>query len=356
MADILLNKIIPEYNNPDLLAYLDTNPLNDLGYKKYFPTQYKPGLTYGSLEGTTGAKVIAPLVAKDSNVILRGRDNAEAIKGEMPKSEVGRVKTETDFFRIQDLRNSLALNRSNTSISNQILDNIYDDALFVRNSINATMEYMSKSLLSQGFYDMDGIKIDFGVTTQNASSDWFDPANAATFDPIKEFQKQQKVALSKGFRYVKAVMDLATFNQFAASEKVIKFTASFAQNVLGLAQTPTMAQINTALLAQNLPTIEIWESYVNEEAQDGTLTSKSGWVLGNIHLSGTADFGNLQYTVSPEASIDLNESTKEMVDEFILLSAIGSAAPMRMLTKAAAFATPVLNGVKKRLILKTKLA
>lgn len=356
MADILISKIIPEYNNPDLLAYLTLNPLNDLGYRTYFPTQYKSGLTFGSLEGTTGAKVIAPLVAKDSNVILKGRDKAEAQKGEMPKSEVGRVKTETDFFRIQELRNSLALNRSNTNISNQILDNIYDDALFVRNSINATMEVMSKSLLSQGFYDLNGIKIDFGVTTQNATADWFDPANAATFDPIKEFQKVQKVALSNGFRYQRAVMDLATFNQFVASEKVIKFTASFAQNVLGLAQTPTLAQVNSALTAQNLPTIDIWESYVNEEGQDGSLTSKSGWVLGNIHLSGTPDFGNTQYTISPEATIDLNETTKEMIDEFILLSAIGTAAPMRVLTKAAAFATPVLNNVKKRLILKTKLA
>ncbi|QNS40192.1 major capsid protein [Chryseobacterium manosquense] len=356
MADILLNKIIPEYNNVDLLGYLDTNPLTDLGYKNYFPLLYKTGLTFGSLEGNTAAKVIAPLVALDSNVILKGRDNSEAIKGQMPKSEVGRVKTETDFFRIRDLRNALAVNNSNTNISNQILDNIYDDALFVRNSINASMEFMSKSLLSQGFYEMNGIKIDFGVTVQNASADWFLPANAAIFDPIKEFMAVQKVALAQGFRYLRAVMDLATFNQFVASEKVVKFTASFAQNALGLAQTPTIGQVNSALLAQNLPTIEIWESYVNEEGKDGALTAKSGWILGNIHLSGTADFGNTQYTISPEATIDLNESTKETVDEFILLSAIGSAAPMRMLTKAAAFATPVLNSVKKRLILKTKLA
>jgi len=134
-------------------------------------------------------------------------------------------------------------------------------------------------------------------------------------------QKVQKQALAKGFRYLRAVMDLATFNQFVASEKVVKFTASFAQNALGLAQTPTLAQVNSALQAQNLPVIDIWESYVNDEAKDGkdgTLTSKSGWVLGNIHLSGTATFGNVQYTISPEASIDLNETSKLTTNEFIL--------------------------------------
>ncbi|MCT4321792.1 major capsid protein [Elizabethkingia anophelis] len=356
MSDILLQKIMPEYREVDLGAILNTNPLGELQYKNYFPSEFKTGLTFGNLEGDTGAKVIAPIVAMDSDVILKGRDNTEAIKGEIPKVEVGRKKTEKDFFKINELRNAVTANPNNKNIRLQLINKIYDDAIFVTDSVNASMEFMSKSLLSQGFYEMNGIKIDFGVTMQDATSDWFLPANAATFDPIKEFQKLQKQALAKGFRYLRAVMDLATFNQLVASEKVIKFTASFAQNALGLAQTPTLAQVNSALQAQNLPVIEIWESYVNDEAKDGTLTSMSGWILGNIHFSGTADFGNTQYTISPEASIDLNETSKLTTNEFILVSTIAKAAPMQVLTKATAFATPVLNSVKKRLILKTKLA
>lgn len=356
MSDILLQKIMPEYREVDLGAILNANPLGELQYKNYFPSEFKTGLTFGNLEGDTGAKVIAPIVAMDSDVILKGRDNTEAIKGEIPKVEVGRKKTEKDFFKINELRNAVTANPNNKNIRLQLINKIYDDAIFVTDSVNASMEYMSKSLLSQGFYEMNGIKIDFGVTMQDATSDWFLPANATTFDPIKEFQKLQKQALAKGFRYLRAVMDLATFNQLVSSEKVIKFTASFAQNALGLAQTPTLAQVNSALQAQNLPVIEIWESYVNDEAKDGTLTSMSGWILGNIHFSGTADFGNTQYTISPEASIDLNETSKLTTNEFILVSTIAKAAPMQVLTKATAFATPVLNSVKKRLILKTKLA
>lgn len=357
MADTLLQQIIPEYREVDLTAILNANPLGELQYRNYFPTEFKTGLTFGNLEGETGAKVIAPIVALDSDVKLRGRDNTEAIKGEIPKIEVGRLKTERDFFRIQDLRNAVALNPNSQSVKLQLINKIYDDAVFVTDSVNASMEFMSKSLLSQGWYqDAKGVKVDFGVTTQDATSDWFLPANASTFDPIKEFQKLQKQALASGFRYLRAVMDLATFNQLAASEKVVKFTASFAQNALGLAQTPTLAQVNSALLAQNLPVIDIWESYVNDEAEDGTLTSKSGWILGNIHLSGTAGFGNTQYAISPEASMNLNETSKVTTNEFILVSTIGKAAPTRVLTKGTAFATPVLNSVKKRLILRTKLA
>lgn len=357
MADTLLQSILPEFREADLGAILNANPMGELLYRNYFPTEFKTGLTFGNLEGETGAKVIAPIVALDSDVILKGRDNTEAIKGEIPKVEVGRLKTERDFFRLNDLRNAVQLNPTNGQVKTQLINKIYDDAIFVTDSVNASMEFMAKSLLSQGSYEAaNGVKIDFGVTVQNASLDWFLPANAATFDPIKELMAVQKVALAKGFRYLRAVMDLATFNQLAASEKVIKFTASFAQNALGLAQTPTVAQINSALLAQNLPTIEIWESYVNEEAKDGSLTAKSGWDLGNIHLSGTATFGNTQYTISPEASMNLNETSKVTVNDFILVSTIGKAAPMQVLTKGTAFATPVLDSVKKRLILKTKLA
>ena len=356
MPDTVLQSIMPEFREADLAALLEANPLGDLRFREFFPSEFKTGLTFGNLEGETGAKVIAPIVAMDSDVVLKGRDNTEAIKGEMPKVEVGRKKTERDFFRLQELRNSVALNPGNANIKTQLINKIYDDALFVTDSVNASMEFMAKSLLSQGFYQANGVKIDFGVTVQNAVLDWFLPANKSTFDPIEELRKVQKQALASGFRYLRAVMDLATFNQFVASEKVVKFTASFAQNALGLAQTPTLAQVNSALQAQNLPVIDIWESYVNDESKEGVLTSKSGWVLGNIHLSGTATFGNVQYTISPEASIDLNETSKLTTNEFILVSTIASAAPMSVLTKGTAFATPVLNSVKKRLILKTKLA
>lgn len=356
MEYTVLQSIMPEFREADLAALLEANPLGDLRFREFFPSEFKTGLTFGNLEGESGAKVIAPIVAMDSDVVLKGRDNTEAIKGEIPKVEVGRKKTERDFFIINELRNAVALNPNNRNVRIQLINKIYDDALFVTDSVNASMEFMAKSLLSQGFYQANGVKIDFGVTVQNADLDWFLPANKSTFKPISELRKVQAEALAKGFRYLRAVMDLATFNQFVASDEVVKFTASFAQNALGLAQTPTLAQVNSALQAQNLPVIDIWESYVNDEAKDGTLTSKSGWVLGNIHLSGTATFGNVQYTISPEASIYLNETSKLTTNEFILVSTIASAAPMSVLTKGTAFATPVLNSVKKRLILKTKLA
>ena len=351
------NTIIPEFKEADMGAILNANPLGDLQYRKFFPTAFNTGLTFGNLEGETGAKVMADVVALDSNVPLKGREFIEKIKGEIPKIEVGRAKNERDFFRINELRNAVALYPNNASVKNQLINAIYDDGLFVVNAINARLEHISKSLLSKGVYTTNsGVKLDFKVKSKNASIDWFNVANASTFDPIKDLRDAQAEALKSGYRYTTAVMDLATFHQFVKSEKVIKFSASFAQNAFGLAQEPTLAQLNNALASQNLPTITIWESYVNEEGKDGTLTAMSGWELGNIHLATSDDFGNTQYTISPEATIDLNETSKSTVSDFILVSVLGEANPMRVLTKGTAFATPVLNNVKQKLILKTKLS
>lgn len=352
-----VTQIIPEFSAANLTAILNNNPLGDLQYRNYFPVEFKTDLNWGNIETEAGAKVMADVVAMDSDVILKGRETASIITGDIPKIETGRMMNEKGFFDLEKLRNALRANPKNQSVSNQLVQAIYGDAIAVTNSVNATLEFLSKSLLSKGSYKTEsGVNIDFKIKTKNASLDWFSPDNAKTFDPIKDLREAQKEALAKGYRFVTATMDLATFNQFVASESVIKFTASFAQNALGLAQTPTLEQVNSALRSQNLPIINIWESYISKEAKDGSLTSTSGWDLGNIHLSATESFGATQYTISPEANMDLGETTKVTVNDLILVSTIGSAAPMRVLTKGMAFATPVLNNTKKRLILKTKLS
>lgn len=355
MSVINANTIIPEFREVDFSAILNQKPLGDLGYRERFPLSYTTGLNYGNIEGETGAKIMADVVSLDANVPLKGREIVEKINGEIPKIEVGRVKTERDFFRIQELREAANRYPNNAGVKNRLIDAIYDDGIFVVDSVNARLEHMAKSLLSTGAYTTGGVVIDFGINVKNANKDWFDAKNSETFNPIEDLRDVQKEALARGFRYTTAVMDLATFNQFVKSPFVVKFTASFAQNALGLAQEPTLAQVNTALALQNLPVIDIWESYVKEEAKDGSTLTTSGWELGNIHLSTTADFGETQYTLSPETEIDLGETTKSTVDEFILVSVLGQANPMRVLTKGTAFATPVLNNTKQKLILKTKL-
>ncbi|MGP1500186.1 MAG: major capsid protein [Bergeyella cardium] len=352
MADINAHNIIPEFREADFQFVVQNNPLGNLYYRTPFPLKYSTGLTFGSIESETGAKVVADIVAMGSNVPLKARQFAEKIKGEIPKLEVGRAMYERDFFRLNELRNAVSLYPSNIGVKQELINAIYGDARFVIDSVNAGLELMSKKLLSTGGYQSNGVKIDFSVRTKNASKNWF---TATDFDPIQDFKDIQNEAEEKGFQFTQAIMDRATFNQLVKAESVKKFTATFVSNVAGVLTEPTLAQLNNALELHGLPKVVVWNTFVAEEDKAGNIVSTSGWQLGNIHFA-TDDIGNTQYTISPEASITLgNETSKATNDNFILVSVLGQANPMQVITKGMAFATPVLNNVSKKLILKTKI-
>lgn len=352
------NNIVPEFRERDFQAFVHANPTTDLQYRNYFSTLFNPDLKWANLEGQVGAKIMAPIVSMDSGLILKGRDFPEKIMGEIPKIEVGRSLTEKDFFRIQALRNAIQANPTNQAIKNQLIDLIYGDGRFVVDSVNARLEYMAKQLASDGKYvaSQNGvdITINFSTSSTNATNDWMGTANS--YFPITQLKALQKTARGTGSPYTTMLMDTTTFDRMAKSEEVQKFVATFAQVALNLQGTPTVAQVNSALTQHNLPTIQIWESTVSEENKAGSVSSLSGWVDGNILLSESPLIGNTQYTISPEAGIDLGETSKFTTDEFVLVSVLGHAKPMSVVTAGMGFATPVLNNVSKKKIWKTKLS
>lgn len=351
---INVNDLVQEFRDSDFQAYVNSNPNSDLQYRSFFPTLFRTDLTFGGIESETGAKVVAPIVSLDSNVELKGRELLQSVRGEIPKIEVGRKMTERDFFRLNRLRNAIQQNPNNSAIKHQMFSEMYQDGRFVVDSVNARLELMAKQLLSTGKYNAKGALIDFKVKSVNADQDWT-TSKASQFDPIAQIKKVQKEAEAKGHRYGYMTMSQNTFDSMLKAESVTKFTATFSQIALGLQAEPTLEQLNSALKGRGLPQVVIWDSFVNEESKAGKLTATTGWEEGAIHFSVTRDFGNTQYTISPEASIHLDETSKFTTDDFILVSVLGQAKPMSVVTVGMAFATPVLNNVSQKLILKTKL-
>ena len=350
--------IVPEFREADLQFVVNNNPLGDLQYRNYFPLKFNTTLDWASIEKNTDNKVAAEIVAIGSKSPRKSRDFVEKVKGEIPKIEVARDMTERDTIRLDNIRAiSNRYGGKDSSAYKELLKSIYEDPIFCVNGINARLELLAKQAVSKGEYTlMAGAKVKFGVGTENTAKDWFLPANAATFDPIADFRKVQEEAVKKGFRYAYAIMDRPTFFQMVKSTSVVKFTASFAQNALNVAQEPTLAQLNETLRAHGLPEVIIWESYVSEEAKSGAKTTTSGWKLGNIHFTDNLQIGETYYTVTPSFDRKDETTTKVISDSFILVSTWAEQDPEMLSTKATAFATPVLNNVSRKLILKTKLS
>ena len=357
--NINANNIITEFSQANMNAIIQAYPLGDLRYREHFPLLYNPFLTYSNIEGADGAKIMADIVAIGSKAPRKGREFVENIKGEIPKVEIARDLNEKDLLTIQQLRYAVSANPTNAGIKNQLVDKIYEDPLFCIDGINARMEWMAKQLVSTGKYkttatNNDGVvnvSVDFKVKTQNALKKWAD----ADANPIDEIEKYQEEAKGKGYSYATITMSRATLNQVLKNKNTRAFVLGIPINATTILPDVRLDQLNAELAERGLPIIKVWESFISFEGKDGEVTVANGWEEGNILFSTSALLGSTQYTTTTEFTMDFADvMSKSIKDSFILVNTFGHQDPISVSTKATAFATPVLNDSKRKLIIKTK--
>ena len=357
--NINANNIITEFSQANMNAIIQAYPLGDLRYREHFPLLYNPFLTYSNIEGADGAKIMADIVAIGSKAPRKGREFVENIKGEIPKVEIARDLNEKDLLTIQQLRYAVNANPTNAGIKNQLVDKIYEDPLFCIDGINARMEWMAKQLVSTGKYkttatNNDGVvnvSVDFKVKTQNALKKWAD----ADANPIEEIEKYQEEAKGKGYSYATITMSRATLNQVLKNKNTRAFVLGIPINNTTILPDVRLEQLNAELAERGLPIIKVWESFISFEGKDGEVTVANGWEEGNILFSTSALLGSTQYTTTTEFTMDFADvMSKSIKDSFILVNTFGHQDPISVSTKATAFATPVLNDSKRKLIIKTK--
>nr|DAD70598.1 MAG TPA: capsid protein [Siphoviridae sp. ctvod4] len=357
--NINANNIITEFSQANMNAIIQAYPLGDLRYREHFPLLYNPFLTYSNIEGADGAKIMADIVAIGSKAPRKGREFVENIKGEIPKVEIARDLNEKDLLTIQQLRYAVNANPTNAGIKNQLVDKIYEDPLFCIDGINARMEWMAKQLVSTGKYkttatNNDGVvnvSVDFKVKTQNALKKWAD----ADANPIEEIEKYQEEAKGKGYSYATITMSRATLNQVLKNKNTRAFVLGIPINATTILPDVRLDQLNAELAERGLPIIKVWESFISFEGKDGEVIVANGWEEGNILFSTSALLGSTQYTTTTEFTMDFADvMSKSIKDSFILVNTFGHQDPISVSTKATAFATPVLNDSKRKLIIKTK--
>lgn len=361
------NKLVQEFKASDFAYVVENNPLYNFQYRNFFPTLFRDDLTFGTLSSDATASVMADVVALGSKAPLKGRESVKSITGEIPKIEIGFDLTEKDMIEIRKLRQAAALYPGNKAVKTQLIDKIYEDASKCVDGVNARMEWMAKQLASTGKFETSvsnnaggvaKVKIDFGVSSGNASFDWFGASvNFETGKPLTDIRTVYNASLAAGRPYQYMMMDRLTFAQLVKFKEVQQFAASFVQTVSGLFQEPTLVGLNTALAQQGLPTIILWDSYVNAEKKDGTKDLLSGWEQGNILFSYSNQIGDSQYTITDEFNNAFPDVMSQAVNaDFILVKSIGASNPLTVTTTGKAFSVPVLRDPKKIKILKTKLA
>ncbi|AMQ00936.1 Putative head protein [Pedobacter cryoconitis] len=364
---INVQELVPAFRQADAQAYIQTFPFDILPYQSVFPLLYQPDLRWSGIEAEFGAKVMADVVAFNSRAPRKGRNLPTKISGDIPKIEIARDKMETDFNTLRSLENAVRLlpdGPTKKQAMQRILDWHYEDQTFAVDGVNARLEWIAKQIASKGKYSLTlinneagvqtKIDVDFGIPADqlvNAAKDW----SAADADPIADIRTRKKAAKAKNRVLQYMTMEEDTFENFAANEKVQKFCATYVVNALNLQQLPDLDTVNLALKRQKLPIIKIWESAMVQEGKDGSQTQITGWEEGNVTFHELPTLGNTQYTTSADEYVNAGVAQKTK-SGIVLLKTWGEEDPITVITKAVAYATPVLNNSKNIHILKTKLA
>lgn len=382
MAQVRAENIIPEFSQADFQEMVLHYNRPDLKYRDFFPLRFNPTLNFGNIERDTDANVMASVVAFGSRSPRASREFASTYKGKIPKVQLARDLDEEDMFNLRELRDgvtrqinilrefptynadgtvSLATQRQIASLGGTLAQEIYADPVFLRNSIDNRLEWMAKQIASTGLISLTvasnakgvhKLDIDFKVTKENPSADWA----SGSSDPIKDIKRLRKQARAKGYNFNVMVTDGATLDLILSHDKIKEFVYGVVtnqNNQVALVE-PTLDQLNARLQVSGLPVIRTWDSSQVEENKKGVKVEAEGWRSGYILLSDTTELGDTRYTQNDDFFMNVDGSvvTKQVVDNMILVQQYGQTDPMILSSMAKAYAIPVMNNIKRKVILK----
>lgn len=243
-------------NEQDMAGVVKTYDLKPFYYPTLFPLKENYSLTWKALETRIGLKIAADLVARGATIDKKTREAIARIQGDIPKIAIKRTKNEEE---LDDYELMIARTSKNPDLR-ALVEAWAEDTKFCWDGVAARLEWIALQSISLGKirltnenntsvlteYDVDYlIPEEQKVGFQTGSASW---ANSTAARPItKDFKAVVKAAKKKGVTLKYAFMSTETFATFTETEEVQKTCASFAANALGVQQTPSLEQVNTAL-------------------------------------------------------------------------------------------------------------
>lgn len=252
----MIGTLMRGLNERDMQAVINTYDLKPYYYPTLFPLKETYTLTWKALETQVGLKIAADLVARGATIDTKTREAIQRIQGDIPKIAVKRTKNDEE---LNDYDIMVAMTSQNPDLR-ALVDAWAEDTNFCWTAVAARLEWMALQSISLGKitlsntnnvsviseYDVDYLlPDDQKVGYATGSANW---ATSTSAKPItKDFKAVVKAAKKKGHNLKFAFMSLDTFATFTECEEVQKICASFAANALGIQQTPSVEQVNTAL-------------------------------------------------------------------------------------------------------------
>ena len=281
----MLKSLMIGLTEKDMQAVINSYDLKPYYYPTLFPLKENYTLTWKALETQVGLKIAGDLVARGATIDKKTREALARIQGDIPKIAVKRTKDENELNEYDIM---VAMTSANPDLR-ALVEAWAEDTKFCWDGVANRLEWIALQSISLGKvtltndnngsaiseYDVDYSiddtqKLGFG----SKSASW---ATSASAKPISvDFKNAVKTAKAKGISLKFAFMNVDTFANFTQTDEVIKLCASFAANALGVAQTPSIDQVNVALAGlaylRGLQVVVIDQDITIEKADGSRIT------------------------------------------------------------------------------------
>ena len=274
-----------------------------------FPVRRVNGFTWSTISNQLGRKNVAADIHSDNSTTVRKRRPMfESAKGDIPFISISRELTRSE---LKEFQVAYALAKSPDAA--QLVQYWGADVDFCFNGVQSELEYIALKLVSNAG------KLAFNTTTNatmanefnldydvdedlkmKTSTNWGDASNA---DIIGDLREAVKAAREKNLHPRYALVNMETFYKICSSAQIIKACASFVANAVGVAQTPSLEQVNKMLSSQAFLyglQLHVIDQDITREFSDGTFTSGNPFENDRLVLCETLILGSTQYDVLAE--------------------------------------------------------
>lgn len=319
----MLRSLMVGITEKDMQAVMNSYDLKNYYYPTLFPLKENYTLTWKALEAQAGLKIAGDLVARGATLDAKTREAIARIQGDIPKIAIKRVKDENE---LNDYDVMVAMTSANPDLR-ALVEAWAEDTKYCWDGVANRLEWIALRSISLGKVELtndnnNSVITEYDVDYQIPAAQKYgyatNSANWATSTSAKpisvDFKAIVKAAKAKGISLKYAFMNVDTFAVFAANPEVVKLCASFAANALGVAQTPSLQQVNTTLAGlaylRGLQIVVIDQDITIEKADGSRLTGNpfadnvvmfsESKVLGNTYWKKPADM-NVKGSVSLRA-------------------------------------------------------
>ena len=335
----------------DMQAVVNSYDLKPYYYPTLFPLKETYTLTWKALETQVGLKIAADLVARGASVDKKTREAIARIQGDIPKIAVKRTKNDEELNEYDIM---VAMTSQNPDLR-RLVEAWAEDTDFCWTAVAARLEWMALQSISLGKitltntnnvsaiseYDVDyQLPADQKVGFQTGSANW---ATSASAKPItKDFKAVVRAAKKKGHNLKFAFMSLDTFATFTECEEVQKICASFAANALGIQQTPSVEQVNTALRGlsylRGLQVVVI-DQDITIEKDDGSRITGNPFADNVVMFSESKVLGNTYWKKPADMNVQGSVAIKAL-NGHTLIKKFANEEPLEEVTMGIANAFP----------------